>query len=159
MAAILGSLFNTCIAVAFWVFVIRLIVKNVARKESDKKIETMKEQHAETMSQLAAKHAFEYYTAISQAETARQANAALLADLPPPGIPQARSEAVDLQAVETAAYAIVMQAHEEGWIDGSDFGDLAAAEARKSERASVPAAAIAKYAAELRLRGGFGREV
>ena len=158
MAAMIGSLFTICLSLAFWVFVIRFIVKGVIKKENDKKVQFAKGQHAETMRQLAEQHAIEYYTALSQAEEARRAAEAITANLPSPGLAQTRSEAIDLQAVETAAYAIIMQAHEEGWIEGGDFADRAAAEARRSEREEAPAVAIAKHAAELRRRGGFGRD-
>jgi len=91
------------------------------------------------------------------AEAARKAEAVLVASLPPPPVARTVSQSVDLQAVETAAYAVVMKAHEEGWIESGDFAARADREARAGQTQAVPAAAVAAYAQELRLRGGFGK--
>ncbi|HLK55797.1 MAG TPA: hypothetical protein VKU00_04505, partial [Chthonomonadaceae bacterium] len=161
MGGIIAGVISTCLSLLFWAFAIQFIARRVFKKENQKHLQATEQQQNEFLIQIAKREVETARRAAAAAEAAcaaqRRADAVIAATLPAPGMPRTLSESVDIEAVETAAYAIIMQAHEEGWIEGDDFADRAADEARRSERDGVPAVAIAQQAAELRRRGGFGR--
>jgi len=139
MLAAISGLLMVGLNIAFWAWVLRLVALRMVRRESQKNLDAVQHMESSLMYKLAQKDAeIERLARENAAAAERRAEAALVAALPIPGIPRTGSLSIDLEAIETAAYGIVMQAHDEGWIENSDFADRAAREATRSQRPDVP---------------------